>query len=129
MATAINDIPIIDTDTHVVEPPDLWTSRLSAKWGDLVPHVKWDEDKAEEGWFIGDNRLGPVGGAAMAGWTEYPPFHPRRWEDTDPSTWDPAKRLEVMDGYNVKAQLLYPNVAVFDAKSIVSVQDASLRLA
>ena len=38
-ATDVRGIPIIDTDTHVVEPPDLWTSRLSSKWGDLVPHV------------------------------------------------------------------------------------------
>ena len=129
MATAITDIPIIDTDTHVVEPPDLWTSRLSSKWGDLVPHVRWDDGAQEEAWFIGDNRLGAVGGAAMAGWHEYPPFHPRRWEDTDPATWDPVQRVKVMDEYNVQSQILYPNVAVFDAKSIVSLDDASLRLA
>ena len=39
MATDVSEIPIIDADTHVVEPPDLWTSRMSSKWGDLVPHV------------------------------------------------------------------------------------------
>ncbi len=56
MSTMINEIPIIDTDTHVVEPPDLWTSRVSSKWGDLVPHVEWDDDKEEEAWFTGDAR-------------------------------------------------------------------------
>ena len=51
--SVIDDIPIIDADTHVVEPPDLWTSRVSSKWGDLVPHVEWDEDKEEEAWYTG----------------------------------------------------------------------------
>ena len=49
MSNAIVDrFKIIDTDTHLVEPPDLWTSRMSKKWGDLVPSVRWDDD-AQEG--------------------------------------------------------------------------------
>ena len=30
---------IISVDDHVVEPPDLWTSRLPAKFRDRAPHV------------------------------------------------------------------------------------------
>jgi uncharacterized protein len=126
---AVTDIPIIDTDTHVVEPPDLWTSRLPSKWGDQIPHVRWDDAAEEEGWFIGDSRLGAVGAPAMAGWHEHPPFHPRRFEDTDPRAWDATKRAGLMDEYNIRAQILYPNVAVFDAKTILSVADTELRLA
>ncbi len=33
---------VIDVDTHIIEPPDLWTSRMSSKWGDRVPHVRLD---------------------------------------------------------------------------------------
>ena len=29
----------IDVDTHITEPPDVWTSRVSKKWGDKVPHI------------------------------------------------------------------------------------------
>src|SRR5580765_4744830 len=125
----LTDIPIIDTDTHVVEPPDLWTSRLSSKWGDQVPHVRWDDEAQEEGWFIGDTRLGAVGSPAMAGWHEHPPYHPRRFADTDPRSWDATARAGLMDEYNVRAQILYPNVAVFDAKTILTMADAELRLA
>ena len=39
----VDQFRVIDTDTHVIEPYDLWTSRLPARWGDQVPHVKWDE--------------------------------------------------------------------------------------
>ena len=127
--TVINDIRIIDTDTHVVEPPDLWTSRLSSKWGDLVPHVRWDDAVGEEAWFTGGQRLGAVGGPAMAGWHEHPPFHPRRWAETDPTAWDAGKRLALMDEYGIHAQILYPNVAVFNAKSIIGMKDPALQLA
>ena len=45
-ATLLDEVKIIDTDTHVVEPPDLWISRVSTqRWGDLVPHVDADENR------------------------------------------------------------------------------------
>jgi len=57
-------LKVIDTDSHVIEPPDLWTSRVSvAKWGQMVPHVRWDEVAQEEAWFFGDNRV--------AGWERF----------------------------------------------------------
>ena len=90
-ASAISDIPIIDTDTHVVEPPDLWTSRVSSKWGDLVPHVEWDDDKQERPGSPATQRLGAVGAPAMAGWHEHPPYHPRRFADTDPGRGTPPR--------------------------------------
>ena len=53
-----NALPgIIDVDTHVVEPPDLWTSRMNPKWGDQIPRVRWDDKNQDEGWFVGDHRL------------------------------------------------------------------------
>ena len=30
---------VIDVDTHVTEPADTWTSRVSKKWGDKVPQL------------------------------------------------------------------------------------------
>jgi predicted TIM-barrel fold metal-dependent hydrolase len=129
MTTPLATIPIIDTDTHVVEPPDLWTSRVASKWGDLVPHVEWDDVAQEEAWYTGDDRLAGAGRAAMAGWNDYPPSHPRRFADTNPVAWDATKRLGLMDDYGIRAQVLYPNVAVFNAKSIVGMADPELQLA
>ena len=37
--------PVIDTDTHITEPRDTWTARMSKKkWGDMIPHVEYDAD-------------------------------------------------------------------------------------
>jgi uncharacterized protein len=121
-------IRVIDTDTHVVEPPDLWTSRLPTHWGELVPHVEWDEANAEEAWFINGQRVAPVASAAQAGWPEYPPLHPRRWDDADPATWDAKARLARMDENGIYAQMLYPNVALFNGKILQSVGDPAMML-
>lgn len=129
MPSAIRDIAIIDVDTHVVEPPDLWTSRVPSVSRVDVPHVRWDDRTGDEAWFIGDQRLAAVGNPAMAGWGEYPPDHPRRWADIDPVTWEARLRLERMDSYGIHAQVLYPNVALFDANNILGMRDAGLQLA
>ena len=33
-------IKVIDVDTHISEPRDLWTSRAPAKWRDRVPQMR-----------------------------------------------------------------------------------------
>ncbi len=38
-SSVFDRIKAIDVDTHLTEPPDVWTSRVSKKWGDQVPHV------------------------------------------------------------------------------------------
>jgi predicted TIM-barrel fold metal-dependent hydrolase len=127
-ASIVDRIQVIDTDTHLVEPPDLWTSRMSSRWGDLVPHVLWDDAFEEEAWFIGDQRVAPVASAAQAGWPEFPPDHPRRWSDADPGTWDAKARLGRMDEYGIHAQVLYPNVALFNSAMLKEADDLALTL-
>src|SRR5437660_9020685 len=65
----VDQIPIVDADTHITEPPDLWTSRVSVqKWGDLVPHVRWVEKRVSKVsrtgagycWFVGDTDIAPA---------------------------------------------------------------------
>src|SRR5262245_54495810 len=105
---------VADVDAHVIEPPDLWTSRLdTAKWGDLVPHVRFDERRGEERWYIGDRKLFGVGAFARPGWPEFPPSQPRRLEEALPAAIDAKARLAYMDEVGVYYQLLYPNILGF----------------
>ena len=30
---------MLSSDTHLIEPPDLWTTRLDRRWHDEAPHV------------------------------------------------------------------------------------------
>ena len=97
VAEVIDNTKIIDVDSHVTEPPDLWTSRVSvAKWGDLVPHVRWDDQWQEERWFVGDQSFIGVGVGAMAGWKDLVPSQPPTMDDTDP---DPGIRWCALPGW------------------------------
>jgi predicted TIM-barrel fold metal-dependent hydrolase len=125
----VDQYKVIDTDTHVIEPYDLWTSRLPRSWGDRVPHVQWDESKQEDAWYFGDERVGAAASAAQAGWGEFPPDHPPRLSDVDIATWEPKARLERMDQYGIWAQVLYPNVAGFGAGKLLTMGDPALMLA
>jgi hypothetical protein len=88
-ATLLDEVKVIDADTHVIEPPDLWTSRVSTqRWGDLVPHVAADEN-GDPSWYVSDKKVMGVAAAAMAGWKEYPPSHPTTLDEADRSAWDP----------------------------------------
>jgi predicted TIM-barrel fold metal-dependent hydrolase len=125
----IAEIRVIDVDTHIVEPYDLWTSRVSTdKWGDLVPHVVWSEDRGEEVWLSGDRILGAAAAPAQAGFDKAPPFYPKTLAEADPRTWRVADRLATMDDYGIWAQVLYPNVAGFGGGRFAANRDAELNL-
>ena len=120
---------VIDTDTHIVEPYDLWTSRISTtKWGEKVPHVKHVKDEGEDFWFFNGERLGPAAGTSMAGWHEHAPKHPKTWNEVDPHSSDADLRLKKMDEYGIWAQVLYPNVAGFGAGQYLGLEDPELML-
>ena len=109
-------IPVVDTDTHVSEPYDLWTSRVAAKYRDAVPHVETWEVTGSKHWKIGDTWLAATGFFAQAGASEYPPAgNYRNLEDADPGSWEPNERLKRMDEHGIWAQILYPNVIGFEA--------------
>lgn len=120
---------VIDADTHIIEPYDLWTSRVSTeKWGKLVPHVERNAQGVDY-WHVGGERLGLAAGPAQAGWNEPPPLKPPTLDHADPATWRNADRLRLMDEYGIHAQVLYPNVAGFGAGKFSDVADAELRYA
>ncbi len=40
MQLLAEEFRVVDTDTHIIEPYDLWTARMSVrKWGEKVPHL------------------------------------------------------------------------------------------
>jgi uncharacterized protein len=53
------DIQVIDTDTHITEPPDLWTSRVQKELVDKVPKVERHPEGGVSTWRIGSRWLNP----------------------------------------------------------------------
>jgi predicted TIM-barrel fold metal-dependent hydrolase len=113
MASLCERYAVADVDSHIIEPADLWTSRVSSTWGDLVPHVRFHERRQEDYWYVGDRKLYGVGAFAQARWPQYPPSHPPRLAEAFPAALDPKQRLAYMDEVGVYYQLLYPNILGF----------------
>jgi uncharacterized protein len=113
MATALFDrFSVIDVDTHLTEPPDVWTSRVPAKLREVVPHIERVDGK--DTWFAAGERIGAPGYYSMAGHDGYMPAStPATYDDIDPAMYDPHARLRFLDEQGIRAQILYPNVGGF----------------
>ncbi len=123
-------IKVVDTDTHITEAYDLWTSRAPAAFKHRVPYAK----KMETGiaWFIeGDVSLGAYSAASAIrkdgykskGWEFI------KWgnEDVTPGSYDVKSRLAYMDKHGIDAQIAYTNVLGFGGQKAMMV-DPELRL-
>jgi predicted TIM-barrel fold metal-dependent hydrolase len=120
---------LIDADTHVTEPPDLWTSRVASHLRDRVPRVEWDPARNAECWFIGDQWINSVGITAVAGWKDPYPAHPPRYVDAHPGAYDAHARLRYMDELGIWAMVLYPNVGGFGNQVFGRLNDPEAKLA
>ncbi len=117
---------IIDADSHITEPPDVWTSRVPAKYREDVPRVV--RRGTADSWVLGDELLTPVGVTAPAGWPTFPPEYPQTYQDCHPGAYDARARLEYMDEAGIWAQVLYPNVGGFGSQNFLKLDDEDLKL-
>jgi predicted TIM-barrel fold metal-dependent hydrolase len=118
--------PVIDMDTHVTEPRDVWTARVASKWGDRVPHVKRVGPK--DVWCIGDQPVGAPGAYTAAGFDGSFPDFPDTYEDLPPAAYDAKARLAHMDEHKIWAQMLYPNVGGFGSAGFLRLGEPELML-
>jgi predicted TIM-barrel fold metal-dependent hydrolase len=101
---------VISADSHVMEPADLWTSRLPAALREHAPEVRPNPDKP--GWLFYAPTLPPstVSGSWGAGvdrakFQEH--LETAGYESARPSGWDPVERLKDQDVDGVHAEVLY----------------------
>lgn len=127
MASLFERYRVIDIDTHITEPADVWTSRLPKKWGDQVPHVK--NVNGTDLWFIADKPVGMPGAYSAAGHTGSFPDMRKTYADIPPAMYDAKARLAFMDDEKIWANVLYPNVGGFGAGGFLRIEDPALVLA
>ena len=116
---------LVDADTHVNEPPDLWTSRVAERYRDRVPHMQ----RFEEGdaW-VGEGVKDPINFGLNAAAT-FSKFDRKPWvrfEDIPRGGYDPAVRLAEMDADLVDAAVFYPTPRV--SHMVIANRDADLHL-
>jgi predicted TIM-barrel fold metal-dependent hydrolase len=121
---------VIDCDSHVTEPADVWTSRVPARFRDRAPRLVRNPETGVDVWQVGEGHpVVTVGHTAVAGWKEPFPAAPRNMDEVPPAAHDPKARLAYMDGVGIWAQALYPNVGGFGNQGFLGLGDAELMLA
>jgi predicted TIM-barrel fold metal-dependent hydrolase len=126
----IGDTKVIDVDTHLTEPHNLWTSRAPRGWEDRVPRVQEVDGRPQ--WTVDGHVLANASGAAVVkpdGSKVFgTDFMMYTIADVHPAAYDVDARLEMMDALGIHAQILYPNVVGFGGQRFNAVVDPELRL-
>ena len=104
----------VSADGHVVEPADLWTSRMDKRFRDRAPHV---ESRPEGDYYVIDGlKPFPVG---LEGVTMEEKLAGKvtkfigRHADTRPGANDPQARLADQDMDHLRAEVIYPGAGLF----------------
>lgn len=113
--------PIISADSHVLEPGDLWTKALGAKWGDRVPHIV-DGFEGHAGNFF---YLGRAGEAARVDELVNATADDERLTNLVRAGSDSSFRLSLMKADGVAAEVLNPTWALW----VPRILDTALRQA
>jgi predicted TIM-barrel fold metal-dependent hydrolase len=103
---------IFSVDDHIIEQPDLWTSRLPHRLGEHAPHVI--EQDGRQFWVYEDRLNSEIGLNAVAGkprseWN----MEPARFSDMIPGCYDPKNRALDLLSQGVLASVNFPTVPRF----------------
>ena len=149
---SMRGIKIIDVDTHLTEPADLWTSRAPRDLVDRVPRVVLHQDLTDDMreqvshlgttgphvnapmWVVdGYQVLGPAGAGSVinrnnekvkgATFLEWP------LDESSLAASYVAPRIAMMDALGMAGQILFPNVVGFGGQNFFRISDHELRMA
>jgi uncharacterized protein len=117
---------LIDSDSHINEPPGLWVDRVPERFRDLVPRIErfeqgdaWVMEGVKDPINFGLNAAATVPRAERKPWV--------RFEDIPAGGHDPSVRLEEMDVDMVDAAVLYPTPRL--SQLVIATRDHALHLA
>lgn len=108
--------PVVDCDSHVMEPPDLWTTFIEPRFRDRA--IKIVEQDGQEMLVADGQVILPMGLAGLGGAN----VNPRSRLRTDPSlryldgcppaSYDPAARARLLDEWGVDVGVLFPTIGI-----------------
>jgi predicted TIM-barrel fold metal-dependent hydrolase len=108
------ELQVISADSHMMEPADLWETRLDKKFLDRAPKVVKNERGAGHLFIAPGVRPFPVAGGFGIGKSgeELKEHLKKGYEAARPSGWDPAERLKDQDIDGVRAEVIYTTLGM-----------------
>ena len=120
---------IISAVDHVIEPPDVWSRRLSrTEFAAGIPHIEQRPSGADF-WIVDGCRLALADVASVGALMEDRAMGPAQWEEMPKAAYDPAARLQTMDQDGIECAVLYPTLAGFSGERFGAISDPDLQLA
>ncbi len=126
----LNDMLVVDADSHWCEAPDLFTKRAPAAFRDRVPRVEevdgqsmWVFDGQPVGRFSAGGVIGRDGSKESAHRALFEWSH----DDVHVGAWDPDVRLGVLDECGIDAQIIFPSTIGLGGQDLGMAGDPALR--
>lgn len=118
-------LDLFSVDDHIVEPPNVWTDRLPARYQEIGPHVV-DSD-GEQCWVYEGERGATMGLNAVAGKEnkDYS-MDPVRYSDMIPGCYDPVARARDLLRDGVRGSLCFPTFPRFAGVRFLRAKDPVL---
>jgi uncharacterized protein len=115
---------LISADSHVNEPPDLWTSRVSKRYVERAPRIEYF---AQGDAYVMEGVPGPIpfGRNMSAGLSTWAPDPWARWSDVRRGGYIPGERLKEQDLDSVDAEVIYPTPRI--QSGLVNTADPGLQ--
>lgn len=122
--------PVVSVDDHLLEPRDVFTNRLPAKFADRAPHVVEDEHGVEW-WDFEGERVPILGTNAAVSWTCVDAYSgPVRYDQLRPGAYDVHARVKDMDISGIIASLCFPSMVFgFAGRRFAAIPDRELGFA
>lgn len=125
----MDDMILVSIDDHMIEPPDMFKNHVPAKYLDRAPRVIRNEAGVDEWVFNGAKTSTPFGMAATVGWPkEEWGFNPGSYSELRPACFDVHERVRDMNVNGVLAQLNFPTMAGFNARTFHEAGDKEMAL-
>jgi predicted TIM-barrel fold metal-dependent hydrolase len=101
---------LVSADSHIAEPPDLWTTRIDRKFRDRAPRLVSNDNG--DAYVMGDavdrgTGIGLLATKAKYGNPEVRFGMEGRWADVPEGAYDPAARAAELDREGIDGELLY----------------------
>ncbi len=131
MTLPLDQVRVVDADTHFTEPHDLWTSRAPASLKDRVPHVTDVDGSAS--WVIDGELIGRAGAGGVIDrdgvkGRSFEGLYEWGIEDAHPGAYDPVARVALLDDVGIYAQIIFPGVVGLGGQRLADVvKDVDVR--
>lgn len=108
---------VVDCDSHVMEPPDLWQKYIEPRFRDRAIRIEIDTADGLEVLMI-DNQpllkgmLAGLGGANLPRQSLFVPGQKKYLDGCPPASYLPEERVRMLDDWGVSAGVLFPTVGI-----------------